>query len=101
MFDLIIMLTGRVIVSGARHAQKGPPPLQALQVFCDHPGPGGDAARVRRQHQGLRQFGKADPPVIPVMEIIKRIGGLEGLEGCIKCGAPEVQSYGRFELRPA
>lgn len=41
---------------------------------------------------------KRVPPVIPIMEIIKRVG-LEGLEYCLKFSNPDTQSCGKFELR--
>lgn len=43
---------------------------------------------------------KRVPPVIPVMEVIKRVG-LEGLDNCLKKNDPETQSCGKFELRQA
>lgn len=41
---------------------------------------------------------KRIPLVITIMEVIKRVG-LEGLEQCLRCGDPEAQSCGRFELK--
>ena len=41
---------------------------------------------------------KRVPPVIPIMEIIKRVG-LEGLDKCLKFSDPEAQSCGNFKLR--
>ncbi|SFR03077.1 hypothetical protein [Desulfoscipio geothermicus] len=39
------------------------------------------------------------PPVIPVFDVIKRIG-LEGLEQTLKYNDPDAQSCGKFQLRP-
>jgi len=41
---------------------------------------------------------KPVPPVIPVMDIIKRVG-LEGLEECLKHSDPDAQSCGQFTLK--
>lgn len=41
---------------------------------------------------------KPVPPVVPVMDIIKRVG-LEGLDECLKHGAPDAQSCGSFKLK--
>lgn len=41
---------------------------------------------------------KRVPPVIPIMEVIKRVG-LEGLEQCLKNSNPEAQSCGKFQLK--
>jgi len=41
---------------------------------------------------------KRIPPLVPVLEIIKRLG-LEGLERCLEKGDPERQSCGRFRLK--
>ena len=49
----------------------------------------------------VKIYGKLEkriPSVIPIMEIIKRVG-IEGLEESIKCD-PEAQSCGRFRLKP-
>ena len=49
----------------------------------------------------IKAFGNLDkriPSVIPIMEIIKRVG-IEGLEESIKC-EPEAQSCGCFRLKP-
>jgi len=41
---------------------------------------------------------KRIPPVVPVLEIIKRVG-LEGLERCLEKAEPERQSCGKFRLK--
>uniref|UniRef100_UPI000AD79010 hypothetical protein n=1 Tax=Desulfolucanica intricata TaxID=1285191 RepID=UPI000AD79010 len=41
---------------------------------------------------------KRIPPVIPIIEIIKRVG-LEGLEQCLKYNDLNTQSCGKFELK--
>ncbi len=41
---------------------------------------------------------KRIPVILPVMDIIKRVG-LEGLEECLQHGDPERQSCGRFRLK--
>jgi len=43
-------------------------------------------------------LGKRVPGVIPIMEVIKRVG-LEGLEECLKNNNPEAQSCGKFQLK--
>jgi hypothetical protein len=43
---------------------------------------------------------KRIPSVIPIMEIIKRVG-LEGLEDCLKFNDPDAQSCGRFDKKCA
>lgn len=48
---------------------------------------------------GIKAYGaleKRVPPVLPVLEIIKRVG-LEGLEECLKNSEPEAQSCGKFQ----
>ena len=49
----------------------------------------------------IKAYGELEkriPTVLPIMEIIKRVG-LEGLEYSLKFSDPEVQSCGKFELR--
>ena len=49
----------------------------------------------------VKAYGKMEkriPSVIPIMDIIKRVG-VEGLEESINC-QPEAQSCGRFRLKP-
>jgi len=41
---------------------------------------------------------KRVPPVIPIMDIIKRVG-LEGLEECLKNSNPEAQSCGKSQFK--